>query len=166
MKRFSIYWKLRGLLVLVDSNILWCSFSWYGFKHSKKYTTSEFSLKIKESEIFNSIKNAEFCNSKWESSEDFYYISDWSFISQNMYGDNWFLLGDAAGFVDPILSGWASFAMEKAIFLWKILNLVDKNPDVQEILKQKYEAKYKHDIVNYLKMAYAWYKTGNANKNG
>src|SRR6185436_5526153 len=30
---------------------------------------------------------------------------DWSFISDRMAGENWFLVGESAGFADPILSG-------------------------------------------------------------
>lgn len=35
---------------------------------------------------------------------DLSVTSDWSFVAQRIVGDNWFLVGESAGFADPILS--------------------------------------------------------------
>ncbi|MEI8282522.1 MAG: NAD(P)/FAD-dependent oxidoreductase, partial [Armatimonadota bacterium] len=39
---------------------------------------------------------------------------DWSFVASRLYGENWFLSGDAAGFADPILSAGLTLAQAGA----------------------------------------------------
>jgi len=42
------------------------------------------------------------------------FARDWSFSHQRMAGENWLLVGDAACFVDPVLSGGVDFAIRGA----------------------------------------------------
>ena len=149
------YWWIPVSYDLVSVGIVYNS--------ARKYTQKDYFSRVQETEIWSSIEWSVFSDSIGNPTDKCYHISDWSFISKRLFGSNWCLLGDAAGFVDPILSGGVSFAMEKAIFLWKLLRLFPQLSEYQrKELFSAYERKYKSDIINYLKMAHAWYEQGNA----
>ena len=135
---------------------------WIVYNTQKKFLDNDFFEFVKQSEIYESIKNAELVDPDGNPTTKLRYISDWSFLSETAYWDNWFLVWDAFWFVDPILSWGASFAMEKAIYLWKILILIDRLPGRKSELCNRYESDYKKDVLDYLKMAYLWYQNWNS----
>jgi len=135
---------------------------WIVFNSKRKYTEKDFFEKIKNTEIFSSIKDSILVDFNWNKNDKVNFTWDWSFLSKKAYWENWFLLWDSFWFVDPILSWWVSFAIEKAIYLWNILLLIEKNIKNKEILTKKYELTYKKDVLKYLQMAYCWYKNWNS----
>jgi len=182
LRNSAIYWYYKGYSGL--DNTLWKDFQfieniwdswfwwipisydivsvWIVYNSSKKQNKDDFFDLLKTTEIYNSVKNATYVDELWKETDSVKYISDWSFLSKRAYWRNWFLLWDSFWFVDPILSWWVSFAMEKAIYLWKVLLLDNKYPEKSESLHKKYELDYKNDVLSYLKMAYLWYQNWNS----
>ncbi len=135
---------------------------WIVFNSSRKYNDKDFFYKLKNTEIYSSINEADLVDYNGNKTTKLNYIWDWSFLSKKAYWNNWYLLWDSFWFVDPILSGWVSFAMEKAIFLWRLLILIEKNLNKKNLINKKYELVYKNDVLKYLKMAYLWYENWNS----
>jgi flavin-dependent dehydrogenase len=82
---------------------------------------------------------------------------DWSFIAERLYGENWFLAGDAAGFADPILSGGLTLAQTGARKVaYSILELLRGEVD-PEWVKQEYDRSQRAQIRNHIHFADYWY---------
>jgi flavin-dependent dehydrogenase len=82
---------------------------------------------------------------------------DWSFISERVSGENWFLAGDSAGFADPILSAGLTLAQSgarRAAFTILELRKGEKNP---EWLHREYNATYKFQVGHHIRFADYWY---------
>ena len=43
--------------------------------------------------------------------------TDWSFLAERTVGDNWFLVGESAGFADPILAAGLTLAAAYILFI-------------------------------------------------
>lgn len=82
---------------------------------------------------------------------------DWSFVADRMTGDNWMLVGESAGFADPILSGGMSLAMvggrEAAYILADLL----KDEADSAWLKSWYGELQTKRISQHIKFADYWY---------
>lgn len=86
---------------------------------------------------------------------------DWSFIAKKLAGNNWFLIGEAAGFADPILSAGMALAQSSAReAAYTILELERGRLD-SKMLKQMYEMVTQRKIGRHIKFADYWY-TANA----
>ncbi len=82
---------------------------------------------------------------------------DWSFISDRLYGDNWFLVGDACGFADPILSAGMSLAhMSGRRVAFSLLELLKDDSD-GEWIKGQYNQIQRKNIWNHIRFADYWY---------
>ena len=55
-----------------------------------------------------------------------YTTKDWSFIAKRTYGENWFLVGESAGFADPILSAGLTLTHTGARELAYIILAIDR----------------------------------------
>ncbi len=86
------------------------------------------------------------------------FVRDWSFSHTRLAGDGWLLVGDAAGFVDPILSGGVDFAVrggcQAALALLRGFGA--ENADRAALLAT-YEADIARDYRAYLRLARYWY---------
>lgn len=85
------------------------------------------------------------------------HARDWSYVVAKVAGPGWTLCGDAAGFVDPILSGGVEFAVRgacnAAIAVEKMLTgLVDA-----DTVRAEYENTFRFEQNAYLKLARYWY---------
>jgi flavin-dependent dehydrogenase len=76
---------------------------------------------------------------------------DWSFTHQRFTGPGWTLVGDAACFVDPILSGGVDFAVRGAFAA--AVAVLDGTPAAQE----RYASDLRRDYKAYLRLARYWY---------
>lgn len=86
---------------------------------------------------------------------------DWSFIADRHVGENWFLVGESAGFADPILSAGLTLAQQSARELaFSVLEL-DRGKLDAEWIKSQYERRQKRRIQNHIRFADYWY-TANA----
>ncbi|RQH33448.1 NAD(P)/FAD-dependent oxidoreductase [Okeania hirsuta] len=82
---------------------------------------------------------------------------DWSFLSEKLVGENWFLAGESAGFADPILAAGMTLthvsAKEAA---YTILELEQQKHDATW-LKHHYEDNQKRRIKQHIRFADYWY---------
>ncbi len=90
--------------------------------------------------------------------ERLHFARDWSFTHARLAGDGWMLVGDAAAFVDPILSGGVDFAVrggcQAALALLRAYG--DEAADRAALLAT-YEADVAKDYKAYLRLARYWY---------
>ena len=96
-----------------------------------------------------------------ESEGLFQTTKDWSFLASRQAGDNWFLIGEAAGFADPILAAgmtMAHFAGREVAFT--ILEL-ERGGLPADWLKSQFESRQSRRIGNHIRFADYWY-TANA----
>lgn len=86
-------------------------------------------------------------------------IQDWSYNSRRMAGPGWALVGDAAGFVDPILSSGVMLAHELGQKAAYTLNSSFRVSDDEQIREywNFYEQTYKTYLEAYRNMAAFWY---------
>lgn len=86
---------------------------------------------------------------------------DWSFVAERLAGPNWYLVGEAAGFADPILSAGLtlthSSAREAAFTIMEIERKGDK-----EWLNREYQERNRRRVHQHIRFADYWY-TANAN---
>jgi flavin-dependent dehydrogenase len=86
-----------------------------------------------------------------------YTQSDWSYICDSFTGPGYLLVGDAACFVDPILSTGVDLAMEGAFKAAISINTVLHRPELTEQAMRWYEEEYKTKAGHFLQMAEHWY---------
>jgi flavin-dependent dehydrogenase len=84
------------------------------------------------------------------------FVRDWSYACQRTAGPGWMLLGDAACFVDPILSGGVDFAIRGAAnAALNVLRIAD-GADEAAILGAQ-DAGLRREYRAYLRLARYWY---------
>ncbi len=82
---------------------------------------------------------------------------DWSFVAEKLYGENWFLAGDSAGFADPILSGGLTLAQNGARKIaYSILEL-DRGELDPIWVKNEFDRSQRAHIRNHINFADYWY---------
>lgn len=82
---------------------------------------------------------------------------DWSFVSHRLFGENWFLAGDSAGFADPILSAGLTLAQTGSRNLAYTILELDKGEADPAWLKESYEKTQTARIRNHIRFADFWY---------
>lgn len=94
---------------------------------------------------------------KAESEGKFTTTKDWSFVSETMADENWMLVGEAAGFADPILSAGLTLthasAREAAFTIIELKKGGDK-----EWLYEQYNGRNRRRIGQHIRFADYWYK--------
>jgi flavin-dependent dehydrogenase len=82
---------------------------------------------------------------------------DWSFLADRLTGDNWMLVGESAGFADPILAGGMSLTMVGAREAAYILtSALSEDKDLPWLLNWYGELQSKR-ITQHIKFADYWY---------
>ena len=85
--------------------------------------------------------------------------TDWSFLSDRTVGDNWILVGEAAGFADPILAAGMTLthtgAREAAYTLLAILD--GESGHDSHWLKDQYDNNQRTRIKQHIRFADFWY---------
>jgi len=82
---------------------------------------------------------------------------DWSFLSDRTVGENWFLVGEAAGFADPILAAGMTLAHTGARELaYTILDLDQEKHD-SNWLKTQYDQNQRRRVKQHIRFADYWY---------
>jgi flavin-dependent dehydrogenase len=83
--------------------------------------------------------------------------NDWNFLSDRLYGENWFLAGDCCGFADPILSAGMTLAHSGArAVAYSILEL-DRGEHDGAWLKEQYNQNQRRQIKQHMMFADFWY---------
>ena len=81
---------------------------------------------------------------------------DWSFLAERMTGNNWILVGESAGFADPILSAGLSLTHASAReAAFTILEMGRKGD--AKWLRDEYEARNRRRILQHIRFADYWY---------
>lgn len=70
-------------------------------------------------------------------------IKDWSYTCSKFYGPGWALVGDAAAFIDPLLSTGVGLALRGALGLAETVDLALRNPEQEVELFERYERNYR-----------------------
>lgn len=82
---------------------------------------------------------------------------DWSYVCKRMYGENWFLVGECAGFADPILAAGMTLAQSGARELaFTILDIDRERHDVTW-LRDQYQVRQQKRIGQHIRFANYWY---------
>jgi len=87
--------------------------------------------------------------------------SDWSFLSDRLAGENWFLAGESAGFADPILAAGLTLAHAGAREAAYSILQARKHPRDAEWLADQYDQRNRRRIMQHIRFADYWY-TANA----
>jgi flavin-dependent dehydrogenase len=82
---------------------------------------------------------------------------DWSFYADRMTGENWFLLGEAAGFADPILSAGLTISHVGAKELAFTLLELDRGDEDPEWLREEYTTRTNKRVAQHIRFANYWY---------
>jgi len=86
---------------------------------------------------------------------------DWSFVADRICGENWFLVGESAGFADPILAaGLTMTHLAGREAAYTILEL-EKGRHKQPWLCEQYDKRQRERILTHIRFADYWY-TANA----
>ena len=86
------------------------------------------------------------------------HARDWSFSHTRFAGPGWALAGDAACFVDPILSGGVDFAIRGAMnAALAAARAIEAGPAAAAAHTEAYEQRLKREYRAYLRLARYWY---------
>ncbi len=86
-----------------------------------------------------------------------YSAGDYSYRNKQLYGDRWVLVGDAAGFIDPVFSSGVFMAIMSAERAADILHEILQNPSAKPRLLRDYARRVNAVMDMYLKFVSAWY---------
>jgi hypothetical protein len=82
---------------------------------------------------------------------------DWSFVSDRLAGENWFLAGEAAGFADPILAGGMTLAHASGHDAAYVILEIERGGADSGWLKAQYNEIHRRRVLQYMRFADFWY---------
>lgn len=82
---------------------------------------------------------------------------DWSFLAKNHFGPNWFLVGECAGFADPILSAGVTIAHVSGRQLAYTIAELARGEHDPQWLKEQFELGQKERITTHIRFGDFWY---------
>jgi flavin-dependent dehydrogenase len=83
--------------------------------------------------------------------------TDWSFVVARTYGENWFLVGEASGFADPILSAGLTLTQTGARELAYAIMELDRGEHDRNWLLERYNELQIRRVRQHMKFAEFWY---------
>jgi halogenation protein CepH len=93
-------------------------------------------------------------------------ITDYSYCCSQLAGPGWILIGDAACFVDPILSSGVQLATYHGMFAAITLNTILQQPEWEAEALAYYEQQYKQQYNNFVQLCLNMYDTNKPSKEG
>ena len=84
-------------------------------------------------------------------------IKDWSYTSQQMIGDGWILVGDAACFIDPLFSSGVHLAMMSAVMAAAYIRAVKTDPSMRHPAARLYQQLYRKEYGHFRELARLFY---------
>lgn len=121
------------------------------YKILKKSPTEIYHEALKsEPRISKLITNAT-CRNKIETTKD------WSFLSEKTVGNNWFLVGESAGFADPILAAGMTLTHTGARELAYTILELERGKHDSYWLKNQYDQNQRRRIKQHIQFADYWY---------
>ena len=88
-----------------------------------------------------------------------FVIRDWSYISDEVVGDGYILVGDAACFVDPLFSSGVHLALMAGVLAAAYVTTVLKDPSMQEAAGRVYKEMYYKEYDHFRAMAQLFYSS-------
>lgn len=82
---------------------------------------------------------------------------DWSFLAERVSGENWFLVGESAGFADPILAAGLTMAQVGAKELAYTILEIERGALPAEWLRRQYGLRQRQRVLNHMRFAEYWY---------
>ncbi|MCB9845367.1 MAG: tryptophan 7-halogenase [Phycisphaeraceae bacterium] len=82
---------------------------------------------------------------------------DWSHLSERLVGENWFLIGEACGFADPILSAGMTLAHQSARHAAYTILELDRGELDAAWLRSWYNERNRLNIGQHIRFAQFWY---------
>lgn len=82
---------------------------------------------------------------------------DWSFLTERLTGENWMLVGECAGFADPILSAGMTLAQTGAREAAYTIIALERGEHDPQWLKDNYQETQKRRISQHIRFADFWY---------
>ncbi len=83
--------------------------------------------------------------------------TDWSFVVERTYGENWFLVGECGGFADPILSAGLTLTHAGARELAYTILELDRGELPRDWLLTRYDELQTRRVRQHMKFAEFWY---------
>ena len=120
-------------------------------KESKMTPTELYHWAIKQDPLVNELTE------KATSDGKVFSTKDWSFISERSHGENWFLVGEAGGFADPILAAGLTLTHTGARELAYILMAILRDEHEPQWLKENYSATQEARLRQHIRFADFWY---------
>jgi flavin-dependent dehydrogenase len=84
-------------------------------------------------------------------------IKDWSYTCKKFYGPGWALVGDAAAFIDPLLSTGVGLTLRGSLGLAETADLYLRNEGDEEELFERYESNYRDFLGSLLEFVRFFY---------
>jgi halogenation protein CepH len=84
-------------------------------------------------------------------------IKDWSYVSDDVTGDGWVLVGDAACFIDPLFSSGVHLALSSGILAAAWVMTALKRPEMAEAAGRVYKELYYRQYDHFRSMAQLFY---------
>lgn len=91
----------------------------------------------------------------------FQTTKNWSFLSSRQCGENWFLIGESAGFADPILSAGMTMAHAGGRELAYVICEIERGEQDLAWLKDEFQKRQSQRVISHIRFADFWY-TANA----
>jgi flavin-dependent dehydrogenase len=82
---------------------------------------------------------------------------DWSYLAERLYGENWFLTGEASGFADPILSAGMTLSHASARDAAYTIMELERGKHERKWLLERFNEKNREAINNHIRFAIYWY---------
>ena len=82
---------------------------------------------------------------------------DWSFVAERMHGENWYLVGESAGFADPILSAGLTLTHTAARELAYNIVALENNMHDKDWLDESFVNNQRNRVEQHIRFADFWY---------
>lgn len=83
--------------------------------------------------------------------------NDWSFVAERVFGKNWFLVGECAGFADPILSAGLTLTQVGGRELAYTILALEAGEHERDWLLQHYQVNQQKRVRQHMRFAEFWY---------
>ncbi len=82
---------------------------------------------------------------------------DWSYYAERTYGENWFLVGEASGFADPILAAGLTMAQVGARELAYTIIAIESGSHERQWLLDQFQENATRRVAQHIQFADFWY---------
>ncbi|MGP1310609.1 MAG: NAD(P)/FAD-dependent oxidoreductase, partial [Phycisphaerales bacterium] len=100
-----------------------------------------------------------------ESREMVETTTDWSYVVDRTYGDNWFLVGEVAGFADPILAAGMTLTQTGARELAYTILELERGEHERGWLLERYDELQRRRVRQHMRFAEYWYSANGVFEN-